>query len=416
MRRPQLRSATRAVAPVTALAMSCVLAGCGGSSSPGSSNASASSGGGGSSSSSAAAGGSTAASGGAAASGGGSVSGTMTVYADGDVNVKNLWQKTLIPGFTKANPGAHVNLIFSEHGANNATTLAKLGASVKIHANPGLDLIDSGLVESAAQAQFLEKVSPSNIPNLSMVSPGLLQPVSGRAVPYRASMVVLAYNSDKVSNPPKTLNDLLSWIKAHPGKFTYNSPSTGGSGQAFVEAVLDKYMPASDVKQMATTYMPNKESEWSQGFQTLKSLNSDIYQHVYPNGNQNVLDLLAKGQIDIAPVWSDQSLAAKQSGVLGPNIKFEQISGFYGSAAYLGIPVNSKNQAIAQHFANWILKPANQKTVVQAMSGYPGIELKYMPQDIQQQFAGINTSQLQPGYETKTANDMNNQWQEKVPG
>ena len=46
--------------------------------------------------------------------------------------------------------------------------------------------------------------------------------------------MLLAYNPNKVPNPPKTLDELLAWIKANPGRFTYNSPKTGGSGGAFV--------------------------------------------------------------------------------------------------------------------------------------------------------------------------------------
>ena len=379
-----MKSVTRALAPVAVVAMSLTVASCGGSSGAGS----------------------------------GGNDKALTLYSSGDVNVQSLWRDTLIPGFQKDNPGYSVKLVFSEHGTNDATTLAKLGVSVKQKQDPGMDLIDAGLVGPAAQAGLLEKLSPSQVPNLATVDPTLLQAVDGSAVPYRSSAVVLAYNSDKVPTPPKTLEELLGWIKANPGQFTYNSPDSGGSGHAFAETVLDKYMPTADVQKMANQYLPDLESQWAQGLQELASLNPDIYQHVYPNGNQAVLDLLAKGTITIAPVWSDQSLTAKQSGLLKDNIKFLQIANpsFTGSAADLGIPTNSTHKAAAEKLANWILQPDSQKLIVDKLAGYPGIELKNMSQAVQQEFSGVNTSQLRPGYETKTANDVNRQWQAKVPG
>jgi putative spermidine/putrescine transport system substrate-binding protein len=379
-----MKSVTKVLAPVAVVALSLAVAGCGGSS-------------------------------GVASSGNDKA---LTLYSSGDVNVQSLWRDTLIPAFQKDNPGYSVKLVFSEHGTNDATTLAKLGASVKQQQDPGMDLIDAGLVGSAAQAGLLEKVSADQIPNLAKVDQTLLQPVNDSAVPYRGSAVVLAYNSEKVANPPKTLDELLGWIKANPGKFTYNSPGSGGSGHALVETVLDKYMPASAVQKMANQYLPDLESQWAQGLQALHDLNADINQHVYPNGNQAVLDLLSKGTITMAPVWSDQSLTAKKSGLLTDNIKFLQIANpsFTGSTADVGIPANSKHKAAAEKLANWILQPGSQKLIVDKLAGYPGIELKYMAPDVQHEFAGVNTSQLRNGYETKTANDVNREWQAKVPG
>ena len=72
---------------------------------------------------------------------------TINLYASGDVNVQSLWQDNLIPGFEKANKGIKVKLIFSEHGTNDSTTLARIGAAVKQRKWPGIDLVDGGLVD-----------------------------------------------------------------------------------------------------------------------------------------------------------------------------------------------------------------------------------------------------------------------------
>ena len=64
------------------------------------------------------------------------------------------------------------------------------------------------------------------------------------------------------------MSELLAWITSNPGKFTYNSPNSGGSGQAFVATTLAKYVPAADNAKMVAGYVPSLESEWNQGFAT----------------------------------------------------------------------------------------------------------------------------------------------------
>ncbi len=342
---------------------------------------------------------------------------TIVIYASGDVNVQNLWQNNIIPHFEKENKGIYVKFVFSPHGADDGTTLARIGAAVKGRHWPGIDLVDAGLVTTMALDGLDQPVSKATAPNLSKINPALLVPVKGAAIPYRGSSVVLAYNSDHVKSPPKTLADLLAWIKANPGKFTYNSPNSGGSGYSFAETVVDSTIPAADLKQMQDGYVPNLENDWNTGLQTLHGLDKYVYQGVYPNGNAAVLQLLAQGQIWVAPVWSDQSLTALASGQLGPNIKLSQISNppFTGGAAYLGVPKTARHKKALYRFVNYILSPEAQQMIVNVMSGFPAIDIKYMGSAIQQKFEDVSANTLRPTFSTKMGNDFKAQWQQTVP-
>ena len=343
---------------------------------------------------------------------------TINLYASGDVNVQSLWQDNLIPGFQKANKGVKVNLIFSEHGTNDGTTLARIGAAVKQRKWPGIDMVDGGLSTILATSGLDQPVTRGSAKNVAKVNKDLLLPVKGAAIPYRGSSVVLAYDSSKVSNPPKTLAALLSWIKQNPGKFTYNSPNSGGSGYSFVETVLDNSIPQSVQTQMVNGYVPDLEAaNWKTGLDVLKSLNPFVYQGVYPNGNAAVLTLLGKGDIWVAPVWSDQALTALKTGQLGPNIKLTQISNpsFTGGAAYLAVPKTAKNKAQVYKFVDYILSPSAQQMIVEVMSGFPAIDIKYMGDSIKQKFQDVSANTLRPTYSTKMANDLKAQWQQTVP-
>ena len=343
---------------------------------------------------------------------------TIVIYASGDVNVQSLWQNNIIPNFEKANKGIYVKFIFSEHGTDDGTTLARIGAAVKGRHWPGIDLVDGGLVTTMALSGLNQPVSKATAPNLNKVNKDLLVPVKGAAIPYRGSSVVLAYDSNHVKTPPKTLADLLTWIKANPGKFTYNSPNTGGSGYSFAETVVDSLLSPEILKGMDQGYDPSLQSNWKPGLDLLHSLNKYMYGNgVYPNGNAAVLQLLGQGQIWVAPVWSDQSLTALKTGQLGPNIKLTQISNpsFTGGAAYLAVPKTAKHKKVLYKFVNYILSPVAQQMIVDVMAGFPAIDVKYMGDSIKQKFQDVSANTLRPTYQTKMGNDFKAAWQQSVP-
>lgn len=344
---------------------------------------------------------------------------TLTLYLSGDVNIKSMWDNVIIPGFQKDNPGYKVNVVFSEHGVNDTTTLQRLTAAAKADQNPGADIFEAGFVQGAASSGLLAPVTQQDVPNLSKVSEGSLKPVNNAAVPYRGSSVVLAYNSQAVPNPPKTLDDLLDWIKNNPGKFAYNSPNSGGSGYAFAQTVLDRNVPAEDLAKMSAGYAPDLEKDWDQGWQTLHGLTQSMYQGTYPNGNNAVLDLLGRGQISMAPVWSDQALSGLKTKLLPDTTKIAQITNpsFTGSPVYLGVPKNADkaHKQAAFKLESWLLDPAHQADVVKTVNGFPGIELNQLPADAAQAFAGIDTSNLRRPYDAKMQNDLKQQWQTRVP-
>ncbi len=343
---------------------------------------------------------------------------TLVIYASGDVNVQNLWQNNIIPHFEKANKGYYVKFIFSEHGTDDGTTLARIGAAVKGRHWPGIDLVDGGLTTTMAAAGLTQPVTKATAPNIKKVNPDLLVPVKGGAIPYRGSSVVLAYDSNKVKSPPKSLADLLTWVKANPGKFTYNSPNTGGSGYSFAETVVDSFLSPATLKAMDQGYDTSLEPNWKQGLDFLHSLNKFMYGNgVYPNGNAAVLQLLGQGQISMAPVWSDQSLTALKTGQLGSNIKLTQISNpsFTGGAAYLAVPKTAKHKKALYKFVNYILSPDAQQMIVDVMAGFPAIDIKYMGDSIKQKFQDVSANTLRPTYQTKMGNDFKAAWQQSVP-
>ena len=345
---------------------------------------------------------------------------TIQVYISADTNIQDLWVKTLAPAFKADNPGYDVNVTFDLHGDHDAQETAKLTAAFALHKDAGADLIDGGFVQQLGSSHVLYKATSALVPNIADVGRVVLAAGKG-GIPYRASSVLLAYNSTNVPNPPKTLDALLAWIKAHPGKFTYNVPSGGGSGYAFVQTVVDKYLTATDRKTLALSANKDLQAKWAPGLAMLRSLNKYTYGQngSYPANNAETLKDLATGLVDMASVWSDQFASAVKAGTMPANIKVTQIANptFTGGAAYLGIPRTSKNLAAARLLANWVLSPAAQNLIVAGtLNGMPVIPVSKLDPTVGAGLKGVDVANLRPTYLSANANDLKSAWASAVPG
>ncbi len=343
---------------------------------------------------------------------------TLSYYLSGDVNIRDLWIKSLIPAYKKVNPNVTIDMTFSEHGTGDSTTFDRIAAAKQAAKPSGVDMWETGsYLLQGGEAGIIQKLSEKEIPNLAKVPPAVLGQYNSYGVPYRGSSVVLAYNSKDVPTPPKTLDDLLKWIKDNPGKFTYNPPDTGGSGSAFVTRVLKIGIPDSDLNLFQTGYDQSKEVEWDKGWAILKDLHPSIYNHgFYPKGNVPVLQTLGKGAISVAPVWSDQGLQYLAQNLLPPEVKLIQIQPpFSGGGAFIGVVADSQHKDAVYAYLNWVLTPEPQQIIIDTIKGYPGLDWKYMPADVQAKFADI-AKDFSFGFSAKFSNDMNQQWYEKVAG
>ncbi len=345
---------------------------------------------------------------------------TIQVYLSGDTNIQDLWVKTLVPAFKVAYPDYDVNVTLDLHGDHDAQETAKITAASILHKDPGADLIDGGFVTALGAAGLLYRPNAGLLPNIKDVNKAVLTAGKG-GIPYRGSSVLLAYNSKSVPTPPKTLDELLTWIKTNPGKFTYNAPNGGGSGYSFVQTVVDKYLTNADRSTLVQGAAPELETKWAQGLETLRQLNKYTYGQngTYPANNAETLKDLATGLVDMGTVWSDQFASASKAGTMPANIKVAQITSpsLTGGAAYLGIPNVSVNKTGARLLANWVLSPAAQNMIVSGtLNGFPVIPLKKLDATATAAFAGVDIQKLRAGYNSANANDLKSKWASTVPG
>ncbi|AZN41414.1 extracellular solute-binding protein [Paenibacillus albus] len=334
-------------------------------------------------------------------------------YFTGSENVKNLWD-TIIPMFEKEHADVKVNEVYIPSGTGAQPTYDRILAAKKAGKGSGdIDLYEDGLnnVTQGQKDDLWETLDPAKIANLASIDGKTLTDVSNLAIPYRSSAVVLAYNSEKVATPPKTLDELFAWIKQNPEKFAYNDPSTGGAGSSFVTTTLYSTLPEDAIHNTD----PSIEKQWDTGFNTLKGLGKYVYgKGIYPKKNQGTLDLLISGEVDMIPAWSDMALEQIGNGQLPATTKLTQITpGFTGGPTYLMVPKLSEKKDAVNEFLNFVLSPEAQSVVVTKMHGFPGIQMSNMPKDIQDSFKGVAE-----GFRTfnigDLGSDINKRWQSDV--
>jgi len=88
--------------------------------------------------------------------------------------------------------------------------------------------------------------------------------VEGYESPYGKAQFVMVYDSARVAVPPKTIPELLAWVKANPGRFTYAAPPDF-TGSVFVRHVC--YSTTGGYQQFLGAFDPARlPGEWQQKF------------------------------------------------------------------------------------------------------------------------------------------------------
>ncbi len=342
---------------------------------------------------------------------------TLNLYINGDTNIFDLWQKGFIPAFTKRYPKYKVNFIGLLHGNGSDGIYDKILAAKRAGRTTDVDLWETepGFVDQGIAQGLWVKLKNSLVPNLAKVPVSTLQAVDYYGMPYRGSSVVIGYNSQYVKTAPKTFDDLVAWIKANPGKFTYCDPNTGGSGQAFVTAAIYRFVDPA--KYAAKPYDLKDEVAWEPGWKLLKDLQPAMYNNgFHPNGNVAVLQLLAQQNIWMASVWSDQGLDFYTRGQLPKTMRFTQITPpLIGDDSRVTIPAGGAHLEGTLTLLNWLLTPEAQTLVIDMVAGYPGIDWSYMPASVREKFKDVAKG-YSPYPNPKYLADIKRLWHEKVVG
>lgn len=348
----------------------------------------------------------------------------VQVWATGSDNVRQTFEK-LVDDFNANSEYAgtyEAKLNFILTGTGGGTLADQLVAAYKAgQTDTEFDVVDLGDDEltkilSLTDESILDDLDMSKIPNAEGVT---AEPVAakGKIQPYRGTTVILAYNSETVPEDevPTTMDELVEWIKAHPGRFAYNTPGTGGAGDSFVRTSIYNFI---DDESALMSNDPKWMEQWDEGFAFLKELHPYMYKSgdtvVYPNKNQGTLDLLTQGEIDMCPNWADMVLSQRKAGTVPEKIKITTIEpSFTGSVQGIAVPSYSGNKEGGFAFINYLLSPEAQTILVQDMAAIPlvteGVDLTGAEELMSMDVSNFRTQAL-----GDLVTDLNARWDEEI--
>ena len=346
----------------------------------------------------------------------------VTLWATGSDNVRTIFE-TLTKDFNENSDYAdkyEVELQFMLSGTGAQTLADMVAAAAKANqTETDYDIIDmsgddlSKIVSQIGEESFV-KLDDSKLPNAASVEAESTV-ATDYVQPYRGTTVILAYDSEAVPEPPKTMDELVEWMKANPGRFAYNTPGTGGAGDSFVRTAVYNFLPEEAI----TSDDPKWEEQWDEGFEFLASIHPYMYKSggsiVYPNKNQGTLDLLNQGEIDMCANWADMVLSQRAQGAIKDTIQIAQLDpALTGSLQTLSIPTIGSNEEGAYAFMDYMLSPEAQQIMVTEMAAIPLIDTADMDMTGYEDLAGLDVSNFRIMSIGDLATDFNARWDSEI--
>jgi putative spermidine/putrescine transport system substrate-binding protein len=244
-------------------------------------------------------------------------------------------------------------------------------------------LIISGYdgVASSVQQGLVEQLTPTHADKFPNLDDNYLPAAkayndlahgSALVFSYTPSGPIFEYDPSKVPTPPTTIDELRTWIKAHPHQFLYARPSNSGPGRTFLMGLpylLGDKNPQDPV------------NGWSKTWSFLEDIGSTI--DSYPTRTGDTMTALGTGQVsmiastlgwDINPRYLQQVPAGDKTFVL-------KDSTFVADAAFMMMPkgLDSLRQGIMLDVMSSILQPEQQALNYDDGYFYPGPAVKNVP-------------------------------------
>lgn len=282
-----------------------------------------------------------------------------------------------IEAFKEKNPNLVSNVTFTNAPAPQLPGKIK---AMQAAGRSDIDLVLTGTDALAAgiEQNLWQKLLPDNATALPGVldkyapGPRKMQDLAqgfGLEVAYMPAGPLLEYNPAKVTDPPKTPDQLLAWCKAHPNKLIYARPANSGPGRTFLMGlpyVLGDKNPQDPI------------NGWDKTWAFLKALNDCV--PYYPGGTSAVMKELGEGTRDMTVTVTGWDLNPRALGIVPAEFKVQAFDNltWVNDAHYMVIPKGVPKDKLDVLFKlmNFLLEPAQQAMTYDDGYFYPGPAVK----------------------------------------
>ncbi len=275
--------------------------------------------------------------------------------------------------------------------------------------------------EKLPNARYIDWESPS-------INRDFGYPVEGREAPWGRAQFVMIYDSEKVEEPPRNMDELLAWSEENPGKFAYPAPPDF-TGNAFIEQVF--YGVTGKV---APYQRPFDEEVFNEEapklYDYLNELEPNLWRggETYPESSTKLSGLYQNGEVYMTMSYTAHFAQRQVNKGLFPESTRTYLfdGGTLSNTHYVAIPFNAPNESGARVVANFLESPEAQREK-QRKDGWGDLtvlDIERLPAGLREGFeepsgpAGLPTRVLQenrvPEARTGWLLALEEGWQENV--
>lgn len=294
---------------------------------------------------------------------------TVNFYGWGGSETTNKWIDEYLAKAVKE----QYDITLKRVPMNIEDILSKLLADKQGHNEKGtIDVvwINGENFYTAKQAGLLFGPFAEKLPNFSKyidkdsieVKSDFGYPVEGYEVPYGKAQFVMIHNSNKVSETPSNTEELLKFVKANPGKFTYPAPPDF-TGSAFVRNVIYDVVGYDKIANVKADEESVKQVI-QPAMDYLKQLKPYLWNSgkTYPATIAQLDNMYADNQLLMSMSYNPNSIPAKIKSGEYPKgtASFIFDKGTVGNTHFLAVPFNSTNKSGAMAVINTIISVEGQ--------------------------------------------------------
>ena len=218
------------------------------------------------------------------------------------------------------------------------------------------DLLFGPFAESLPNFRFVDTAGKPTTRNDFTI------PTEGYEAPWGMAQLVFLYDTASVPEPPRTIPELLDWVQANPGRFTYPAPPDF-IGSTFLKQALIELTPDADVLQR-----PVEDADFAAATAPLWDWLQAVEPHLwrqgegYPASGPALHQLLDDGEVDFSLAFNPaEASAAIEAGRLPDSVRtFILEDGTIGNTHFVAIPFNAAHAEGAMVVANYLMSPEAQ--------------------------------------------------------
>ncbi|MCF6444943.1 ABC transporter substrate-binding protein [Nereida sp. MMG025] len=221
---------------------------------------------------------------------------------------------------------------------------------------------------SMKQANLLFGPFAEDLPNWSIVDvegktvqTDFTVPVEGFEAPWAMAQVVFMYDTADISAPLTSMQAILEWSQANPGRFTFPQPPDFLGTTFLKQALIDLSDDASALQAPAGD---NYDAVTAPLWAFMEALTPTLWRQgrAYPQTGPRQMQLIADGEVDLAISFSPGEASAAIANFQLPETvrTFVLEKGTLGNASFVAIPYNSGSKEGAMVVANFLMSAEAQ--------------------------------------------------------